>query len=309
MRTVAQEAAMPMSSRVGTGAASAYDYDAIPLGYYDEVMRAGHPIRRCWHRQKFDRVLAALPEGPGLSILDIGCAAGTFLSLLPPGRFARQLGVDIIAKQVAWADDRYGAPWRRFRAVRSLKELVAEGQSFDCVTLIEVIEHLDAPTIREVLGQGARLLVPGGCLVLTTPNYASTWPLLERVLNRVSKVTYEEQHLTRFRFPGFGRRLRAIAPELEGVLTLELKATSHFLSPFLGAFSERLAMRASRLRRPERWPFPLGNLILARFRRTDAPMSSAAPARLDAAHAPAHPRVRPGLDRGAGRDPGKGPSS
>jgi SAM-dependent methyltransferase len=85
-----------------------FDYEGIPLGYYDEMMKSGHPIRRCWHRQKFSRVIAALPKGEGQSILDIGCFAGTFLSLLPREQFPRQLGVDILPKQIAWASERYG---------------------------------------------------------------------------------------------------------------------------------------------------------------------------------------------------------
>jgi SAM-dependent methyltransferase len=239
-------------------------------------MRAGHPIRRCWHRQKFERVIAALPERTGLSLLDVGCAAGTFLGLIPRERFARQLGVDIVAKQVDWANVHYGRPWREFKTVQSLDELIDAGESFDCVTLIEVIEHLDESLIRAVLGQVARLLRPGGCLVLTTPNYASTWPILERMLNRVSDVTYDEQHLTRFRYPTFERRLGSIAPGLSAALALDMKATSHFLSPFLAGVSERIAMRVSRLRQPERWSFPFGNLILARLRRTTAPIPESA---------------------------------
>jgi 2-polyprenyl-3-methyl-5-hydroxy-6-metoxy-1,4-benzoquinol methylase len=249
--------------------AKAYDYDGIPCGYYDEVMRRGHPVRRCWHRQKFERVIAALPPGEGLSILDIGCAAGTFLSMVPRARFARQLGVDIIAKQVEWATGRYGTKWRQFRRIDGLEQLATLGERFDCITLIEVIEHLDAAQIRELLARVADLLRPGGSFLLTTPNYASAWPILERVLNRVSDVTYDEQHLTRFTYAGFERHLRRIAPGFDRRMALDLKTTSHFMSPFLGLFSERLAMGAARLRNPGRWRFPFGNLILARFRSRD----------------------------------------
>jgi SAM-dependent methyltransferase len=246
--------------------APAFDYDGIPLGYYDEILRTGHPIRRCWHRQKFERVIAALPEGPGRSILDIGCFAGTFLGMIPPERFARQLGVDIIPKQIAWATERYGAPHRAFCVIPDLAALAAIDERFDAITLIEVLEHLDAPEIREVLHQVARLLRPGGKFLMTTPNYASTWPILERLLDRASDVKYHEQHLTKFTYPGFERQLRAIDPELERLLTLELKTTSHFLSPFVGAASERFATWLSRHRDPSRWRFPFGNLVLARFR-------------------------------------------
>lgn len=244
-----------------------FDYGGIPTGYYDEVMRTGHPVRRCWHRQKFERVIAALPGGEGRSILDIGCFAGTFLSLLPPEQFARQLGVDILPAQIRWAAEHHGTPFREFRAISSLEDLVLLGESFDCITLIEVIEHLDAGEIRRLLGHVAELLTPGGQFVITTPNYASAWPLVELALNRLSDVKYEEQHLSRFRFRSFDRRLRALAPEFDAAMELELKTTSHFLSPFLAVVSERLAMRASRVRDPERWHLPFGNLILARYRK------------------------------------------
>lgn len=255
-----------MSEPNEDGSPPRFDYGGIPTGYYDEVMRTGHPVRRCWHRQKFERVIAALPQGEGISILDVGCFAGTFLSLVP-SRFSRQLGVDILPVQVAWATDRHRAPWREFQTIETLAELETLGETFDCITLIEVIEHLNADEIRSLLRSVASLLNPGGRFVLTTPNYASAWPMVEFVLNRLSDVKYEEQHLTRFRFPSFDRRLRMLAPEFDEAMELDLKTTSHFLSPFLGVISERLAMRASRFRDPERWHLPIGNLILARYRK------------------------------------------
>ena len=37
-----------------------FDYSAIPVGYYDQVMRDGPAIQRAWHRQKFARVREAV---------------------------------------------------------------------------------------------------------------------------------------------------------------------------------------------------------------------------------------------------------
>ncbi len=250
-------------------AAAPFNYEGIPLGYYDEMMKTGHPIRRCWHRQKFQRVIAALPEGENLSILDIGCFAGTFLSMLPREPFSRQLGVDILPRQIRWANETYGSEWREFREIRTLDGLSDLDEQFDRITLIEVLEHLDANDIRRVLDQVSRLLKPGGYFILTTPNYASTWPILEVILNRISDVSYEEQHLTKFRYSKFEEMIRRISPDFDAGVELDIKTTSHFISPFLGLFSERLAMGVSRLREPMRWRLSLGNLILARFRRND----------------------------------------
>jgi 2-polyprenyl-3-methyl-5-hydroxy-6-metoxy-1,4-benzoquinol methylase len=244
-----------------------FDYDSIPDGHYDRVLREGSAIRRLWHLSKFERVLDYLPTRRGQALLDIGCFAGTFLSMADPERFSRQLGVDILPRQVEYANARYGTPQRQFQSLRSITDLAGIEQRFDCVTLIEVIEHLAPAEIQTLLANVARLLEPGGILVVTTPNYASTWPILEQILNRVGDVNYEEQHITRFHAFGFERRLAEIYPSLREQFTLELKTTTHVVAPFLAPLSFDLAHRLSRAVSHEKWRLPFGNLIMAALRR------------------------------------------
>jgi 2-polyprenyl-3-methyl-5-hydroxy-6-metoxy-1,4-benzoquinol methylase len=246
-----------------------FDYESIPLGYYDQVMHEGHPIRRCWHRQKFQRVLDTLPKDRTESVLDIGCFCGTFLSLIRNDRFRRQVGVDILPRQIDWANEHYGTPFREFRKISSLKAIGDIDETFDCVTLIEVIEHLQRDDIRDLLDAVSKVLKPGGSFVLTTPNYASLWPILEIILNRRSDVKYEEQHVTKFKFGTFEKTLEGISGNFDRSMTLDLKTTSHFILPFLGIVSTKLANRAARYRDPSRWRFPYGALILARFRKSN----------------------------------------
>lgn len=251
------------------GPHSTFDYGSIPEGHYDRVLRDGSPIRRLWHLSKFERVLDYLPLRNGQSLLDIGCFAGTFLSMADEERFSRQLGVDILPQQVAYAAERYGTPHRRFQSLQSISDLAAIEERFDCVTIIEVIEHLAPGEIRALLGHVARMLVPGGTLVVTTPNYASAWPILELILNRVGDVNYEEQHITRFTAFGFERKLARIHPALRDQFDLELLTTTHFGAPFLAALSFDLAHRLSRMVSHEAWRLPFGNLILAGLRRRE----------------------------------------
>jgi 2-polyprenyl-3-methyl-5-hydroxy-6-metoxy-1,4-benzoquinol methylase len=192
-----------------------FNYDQIPKGYYDRVLREGNPVRRLWHVSKFERVLDYLPDRPDQSILDIGCFAGTFLSLVPEHRFTRQLGVDILPEQIAYANAHYATPFREFRHMRRIAELdTAVKETFDCITLVEVIEHLNPDEIRALFDQVVDRLEPGGKLVLTTPNYASAWPLIEMVLNKVSEVSYEEQQITKFTYFDMEQKLAAIYPDL-----------------------------------------------------------------------------------------------
>jgi 2-polyprenyl-3-methyl-5-hydroxy-6-metoxy-1,4-benzoquinol methylase len=239
-----------------------FNYDGIPVGYYDEVLRGGNPIQRSWHAQKFERVIDCLPKGKGQSVLDIGCFSGSFLSLLPEDWFSRQLGVDILKDQIQYAEDKYGSPHRAFRLIPEIAKLRDLGERFDCVTSIEVIEHLQPEVVGELLGNAARLLKENGKLILTTPNYASTWPLLEMILNRVSEVSYEEQHITKFNYFTAVAKLRRIYPELDRDFEVEFKTTTHFLSPFLAGFSYEGSRRLSRLIPHNRWKLPLGNLLL-----------------------------------------------
>lgn len=250
------------------GDPSGFDYRDLPVGYYDEVMRTGSPVRRLWHLSKFERVVDSLPDRPGQSILDIGCFAGTFLGLLPATHFSRQLGVDILPEQITYATTVWGTAGREFRLIPTLHELVSLGERFDCITAIEVIEHLQEEEIRVLLDSAMDLLVPGGKLVLTTPNYASSWPLIEFVLNRVSDVSYQDQHVTKFTYRNFERKLQRIYPALpDHFPTIDFKTTTHLASPFLAALSFDVAHRLSRVIPPRKWVHPFGNLVLMMLTR------------------------------------------
>jgi len=63
-------------------------------------------------------------------------------------------------------------------------------QSFDVVTMIELLEHVPNP--REILQAAARWLRPGGLLYLTTPNAKS---LNQRVLGLEWSVVSPPEHL------------------------------------------------------------------------------------------------------------------
>lgn len=240
-----------------------YNYEQIPLGFYDQILRGGNPIRRLWHLSKFERVLDCLPKRGYRSLLDVGCFSGSFLSLVTQEQFPRQLGIDILPEQVSYARKRYGTPFREFKHVPTVADIDAIDETFDCVTLIEVIEHLRADEIRPLLASLARKLNPRGRLIITTPNYASAWPLIEMLLNRFSDVKYEEQHITRFTYFDFERKLAEIYPELTRQFSLEFKTTSHLLTPFLAAGSFAGARGLSRLVPHKHWRLPFGNLVLA----------------------------------------------
>jgi SAM-dependent methyltransferase len=217
-------------------------------------------------------VIDCLPTGHGMSLLDIGCFAGTFLSLIDERRFSRQLGVDVLPTQIQYAAQHFGTAQRSFRHIPSLEALPSSGERFDVITLIEVIEHLEAKDVACVLAASAELLNPGGTLIVTTPNYTSSWPLLELIVNRVSEVSYEEQHITKFNYFNVLPKLKRLAPGFFEDFSVNFKTTTHLISPFLAQISPKLAEFSSEVLRHETWGFfPFGNLILLSLRRNDQP--------------------------------------
>ncbi len=257
-----------MAARMADARGPAFDYGGIPVGYYDQMLRrSGGGVRRLWHTLKFERVLDYLPESDGGALLDIGCFAGSFLSMVPRHRFERQLGIDILPEQIEYANFNYGTPFRKFQSAPSITNFGDIGEPFDAACLIEVIEHLRHDEIVGLFEELDRALRPGGQLILTTPNYTSTWPLLEAILNRTSDVSYEEQHITRFNYFSFERTLSSIWKPLFSQYDLELKTTTHLLSPFLASASYEIARGLARAIPHSSWTSPFGNLILAVLRR------------------------------------------
>ncbi|AEF82719.1 class I SAM-dependent methyltransferase [Leadbettera azotonutricia] len=96
-------------------------------------------------------------------VLDIGCATGTLLAELKK-RGWDTAGVEICEEEAAYA--------RRERSldVRSLalEDARFAPASFDAVLASHVIEHLNDP--GALVKEAGRILKPGGCFIVTTPN-------------------------------------------------------------------------------------------------------------------------------------------
>lgn len=242
-----------------------FNYDSIPLGYYDEITKKQKGIRSYWHYLKFQRVVDSFSPDNS-SILDIGCFSGTFLGMLDKEVFKEQIGIDILKEQVEYANRLYGNDYRKFYHYNNINKIPElHDKTFQCITFIEVIEHLTQPQIAEIFSFIDSKLKPGGQLIITTPNYSSLWPAIEVLLNMVSDVKYEEQHITKFNYFNFERKLKNLVGDLLNNYTISFKTTTHFMSPFLAGFSSTLASTISKKYSHKNWKFPFGSLILIKL--------------------------------------------
>jgi len=159
--------------------------------------------RRC-------RAVISRADGPG-RLLDVGCATGVFLDGMRR-RGWRVWGVDINAKVAQYARERLGLDV----FVGQLEEAAFPARSFDVVTLWDVLEHVPDP--RRTLTEVARILRPGGLLVLSLPDpdclearlfgpYWAGWdvprhlhlfplPVLERLLDEIGFQGAEVSYFT-----------------------------------------------------------------------------------------------------------------
>jgi ubiquinone/menaquinone biosynthesis C-methylase UbiE len=201
-----------------------YNYNDIDFGFYDEIFYKNKGVRSAWHFTKFDYIKKKINKKN--IHLDIGCGSGTFISLL---NNKESYGIDISSKQIKYATKKYGKKNKKFYSFT--KKIPFKKNFFDSISLIELIEHLSDREIYILFKEIFRVLKPNGVIHITTPNYLSFWPLLEIILNQISKVSYEHQHINKFNLFNIikiTKRLR---------LQIVEKKTFILIGPFLAFFS------------------------------------------------------------------------
>lgn len=137
--------------------------DAVFADYVgQEAARRAQARRKLW-------LLRHLPPRLPRSgrLLDVGCAAGFFLA--EAKAFYEVQGVELSAWSSAHARDRLGLPV----VTGTLQQAALPNAHFDIVTLWDVIEHVPEPV--PLLTEAARVLAPGGRLVLTTGDWGSAY--------------------------------------------------------------------------------------------------------------------------------------
>jgi SAM-dependent methyltransferase len=93
----------------------------------------------------------------------VGCATGALLDALRGSGWDPQ-GVEISEAQAGYGERRHGLPI----FAGTLEAAAFPAASFALVHASHLIEHLNSPA--SFLDEAARILAPGGLLVLTTPN-------------------------------------------------------------------------------------------------------------------------------------------
>jgi SAM-dependent methyltransferase len=221
------------------------------------AFNAGH-LRR-WHR--YLGWLERATRSGGRRLLDVGCSTGALLDVARERDWQGE-GVEIGHASATYARETLGLTVHE----RSLYDFAPAGR-YDAIVMLEVLEHMHSPLAA--LRRLSAWLVPGGVLLLSTPNFDS---LFRRLCGpRWWVVNCEDEHLHFFSVATLTRAL-----DMCGFDVLRLRVRGFDVGGMIGAVraasrggaapSAEAGYRAERSTR-EQWKARLdrvGALALAR---------------------------------------------
>jgi len=132
--------------------------------------------------QRLKRVLPYIKSYENCVLLDIGCGWEARLLREVEPYIQQGIGVDFKAPNILTD---------KIQTISATLEesLPFNNETFDLITLLAVLEHLDHPL--SILKECARLLKPGGAILLTVPSKRAK-PVLEFLAYRLGLVSADE---------------------------------------------------------------------------------------------------------------------
>ncbi|MDO8339894.1 MAG: class I SAM-dependent methyltransferase [Candidatus Burarchaeum sp.] len=159
----------------------------------------GNPISAYALENRLSEAIGRLPEKIG-ELLDIGCGEGWFLkkiSVLEPK--AKLFGVDICEVDLDYAERL--VPTASFSVYGAYK-LPFKAGKFDCVTMLEVLDHLDEPD--RALKEANRVLKKDGTLFVSVPDESLLrWRFVWKIWTNTLGRKWNHKHLQKFNVQSF----------------------------------------------------------------------------------------------------------
>jgi SAM-dependent methyltransferase len=123
-----------------------------------------------WCEHRYRPLLAGL--SPEARLLELGCGSGQMLEFLRREGFRNAAGIDLSPEQVAIARER----GLDVQVADVFEHLARERGDRDAVLALDLFEHFDRPELLRLTAAVHGALVPGGRLILQTPNGGGLLP-------------------------------------------------------------------------------------------------------------------------------------
>lgn len=135
-----------------------------------------------------DNLSTFLPHEKSARILEIGCGYGRNLLALQALGYTNTQGIDLSGEQVSYARHTLGLG--QVQQADALQWLQDAETGFDCILLIDVLEHLDLDTLMSLGELMYEKLAPGGSVIVQVPNDLSPFnPFRQGDLTHVRAFT------------------------------------------------------------------------------------------------------------------------
>ncbi|KKQ80480.1 MAG: glycosyl transferase family 2 [Candidatus Daviesbacteria bacterium GW2011_GWA1_38_7] len=116
-------------------------------------------------RLRYDVTLPLMPDNlNGLAVLDYGGGDGAMATLLA------DRGASVAVVDSSRAALRFAQSDARLKVVQAKTDLPIKSGSFDLVTLLETIEHIDDTSEIRALAETSRVLKPDGSAIISVPS-------------------------------------------------------------------------------------------------------------------------------------------
>lgn len=122
--------------------------------------------QRTHQRLLYPALLSALGDLSGKVVLDAGCGDGEFSQLIMPPKSAKFCGVELNSDLLACAQKLLGNE-AELKAGNIAQRVPWDSNSIDCIVSSQVLMHLDSTELIAALKEFARVLKPGGKIVLS----------------------------------------------------------------------------------------------------------------------------------------------
>lgn len=139
-----------------------------------------------WHIAKRElcvRLIEKFLNKKKVRILDIGCGAGKNVEIF--SQFGKSFGIDSSPEAIKYCKKR----GLKLVHLASSEQTNFSQNSFDLVTLLDVLEHTDE---RKTLTEIHRILKPRGYLLITVPAFQWLWSRWDEVLYHKRRYTSQD---------------------------------------------------------------------------------------------------------------------
>jgi SAM-dependent methyltransferase len=160
----------------------------VSADYDDRAFNSRILFQRYWQRRRV-RAMTRLVDSPD-GIVDVGCGSGKIVQSFPTA-----VGVDILLKKL-----RFLRPHNSKLVAGDIVALPFRDGAFRTAVCSEVVEHV--PFDERIFAELARVLRPGGQLVLSTPDYGRLrWRVAEWLYARLMPGGYGHEHVEHYDQP------------------------------------------------------------------------------------------------------------